>query len=434
MTMLAQAADCVPLPLAASEKRARAHTAAIVALAVLARLAVLWSVVRHYPSNWLYGRGIELGLLAQSLVKGHGLADPFGPATGPTALLAPGYPWLVAAVFRTFGTLTPAAALAIMLLQLAFSALTVWLMMRLAERLFSPRAADLAGIFWALSLPLIWMPTIFWETCLSALLLTGSVWLALAYDRRPGRAMAAGIGAYCALAGLVNPALLPAMLGICGVAVWRQRRRARLAWLVALVTLTVTFAPWPLRNARIFHAFIPLRTTVGYELWMGNRPGGDGYLDDSLFPIFDKQELRAYIDQGELGFMRAKQEAARTYIREHPGSFAWLTARRAVRFWTGTGSKSGSVVFALHATLTALLGFAGLLKLARARRCWMALVFLVPIVLFPLPYYITHAEFRYRLVIDPLMTLLAAYALSSWRAATPGETDPSGTGLERAES
>jgi hypothetical protein len=33
-------------------------------------------------------------------------------------------------------------------------------------------------------------------------------------------------------------------------------------------------------------------------------------------------------------------------------------------------------------------------------------------MIFPLPYYITHAEFRYRLVVDPLLTILAASALS----------------------
>ena len=31
---------------------------------------------------------------------------------------------------------------------------------------------------------------------------------------------------------------------------------------------------------------------------------------------------------------------------------------------------------------------------------------------FPLPYYITHAEFRYRLNLDPVMTVLAAFALT----------------------
>jgi len=29
---------------------------------------------------------------------------------------------------------------------------------------------------------------------------------------------------------------------------------------------------------------------------------------------------------------------------------------------------------------------------------------------FPLPYMMTHAEFRYRLVLDPVMTLCAGYA------------------------
>ncbi len=33
------------------------------------------------------------------------------------------------------------------------------------------------------------------------------------------------------------------------------------------------------------------------------------------------------------------------------------------------------------------------------------------LVSFRFPYYLTHAEFRYRLVIDPLMTMLAAYAV-----------------------
>jgi hypothetical protein len=41
----------------------------------------------------------------------------------------------------------------------------------------------------------------------------------------------------------------------------------------------------------------------------------------------------------------------------------------------------------------------------------------LPLLLFPLPYYITHAEIRYRLNIDPLMTILAAYAVTQLAAA-----------------
>jgi hypothetical protein len=53
--------------------------------------------------------------------------------------------------------------------------------------------------------------------------------------------------------------------------------------------------------------------------------------------------------------------------------------------------------------------------LCKAGRLRLALLFSLPLLFFPLPYYITHAEFRYRLVIDPLLTILGAYALAGPR-------------------
>jgi len=41
----------------------------------------------------------------------------------------------------------------------------------------------------------------------------------------------------------------------------------------------------------------------------------------------------------------------------------------------------------------------------------VAVLFGLPLLLFPIPYYITHAEFRYRLALDPILTILAAYAV-----------------------
>ena len=96
--------------------------------------------------------------------------------------------------------------------------------------------------------------------------------------------------------------------------------------------------------------------------------------------------------------------------------FLRLSAVRFFRFWTGTGNKDGSLIFTLHAVLTATLGFMGIWRLIKQRRVSLAILFLLPLVVFPLPYYITHAEFRYRLVIDPLLTILAAYAVCGSRA------------------
>ena len=393
-------------------QEARPHTAAILAVALVARLLILWFAVVRFPHNWLYSRGIELGTLAQSLLTGQGLSSPFGGSTGPTALLAPGYPALIALFFRIFGSFTFAAAIAVMVMQLLFSVMTVLIMMHVAHRLFGVRAANLAGAFWAVSLPLLWMPTIFWETCLSTLLLVSMIALAMRCERRPSPLLWVLMGAYCGLAVLVNPALLPALLAIAGWAAWQTRKTSRYSPMLSLLILFLVFVPWPIRNARVLHAFIPLRSTVGFELWVGNRAGATGFLDESQFPIFNKRELSDYISKGEVAYMRDKSVLAKNYIRAHPGEFLRLSTVRFIRFWAGTGSKDGSVIFAIHALLTTSFGLIGIWHLVRRRRFGLAILFILPLVLFPLPYYITHAEFRYRLVIDPLLTILAAYAIS----------------------
>ncbi len=89
-----------------------------------------------------------------------------------------------------------------------------------------------------------------------------------------------------------------------------------------------------------------------------------------------------------------------------------MTARRTARFWTGTGTKDGSPLFALHAVFTSLFGFAGIGLLLRARRYAPAMLLALPLALFPLPYLITHAEFRYRIVVDPILTVCSAYAVT----------------------
>jgi 4-amino-4-deoxy-L-arabinose transferase-like glycosyltransferase len=384
---------------------------AILAVALLLRLLVLWFVIARFPHNWLYSRGIELGTLAQSQVAGQGLSSPFGGSTGPTALLAPGYPAIIALFFRIFGSFTFTAAIAVMAMQLLFSLLTVFFIMQVARRSFGIRTANISGAFWAVSLPLIWMPTIFWETCLSALLLVSMMALALHCERSPSVPLWALMGAYSGLAGLVNPSLLPALLAVMAWAAWQTRKTL---WYlpVALLALSMVFAPWPIRNARVLHAFIPLRSTVGFELWVGNRAGASGFLEESQFPIFNRWEYDQYAAKGEVAYMRDKSALARAYIRSHPSAFLRLSAVRFFRFWTGTGNKDGSVFFTLHALLTTSLGFMGTWRLVREDRLRLGVLFLLPLMVFPLPYYITHAEFRYRLVVDPLLTILAAYSVS----------------------
>jgi hypothetical protein len=408
---------------AAPETRQRRTTWRVLAVALVVRMMVLYDTATRYPHDWLYNRGIEMGLLANSLVHGLGYSSPFGGTTGPTAFIAPGYPTLVAAIFLLFGSYTFASAIVIMALQVFVSVLTIGLMMHVARETLGTRVANIAGAFWALSIPLLYIPTIFWETSLSACAVVGMVALALRCRRTPTMAAWVLLGACSAVAGLINPALLPSLGAIVGWVAYETWGVSRTAPAVGVLTMLLVFSPWPIRNAVRFHAFIPTRTTVGFELWMGNRPGATGYLDESVFPMYNKQELANYISMGEMAYTREKSAEAWGYIRAQPGRFLGLSLRRFVRFWTGTGNQNGSPVYAVHAVLTTVLGFAGLAMLYRKRMRCIADLMALPLLLFPLPYYITHAEFRYRLNIDPLLTILAAYAVTQLAARVVARED-----------
>ncbi len=384
----------------------------MLALACSLRVLVLAGVLLRYPKDWFFQRGVEMGLLAHSLLAGLGLSSPFGGSTGPTAFIAPGYPLLTAGVFRLFGDGTRLSAAVLMTVQVVLGVITVWLLMHIAQSLFNQHAALIAGLLWSCSLPLLWIPTIFWDTSLSICLATGLLAFVLRVRDYVSPWMWLLLGGYCAITALINPALLPALATLLVWLAWRTRSTSGSHVLLAALSFGLVFAPWPLRNARIFHAFVPLRTTVGFELWMGNHEGASGYLEERLFPMYNREELADYRRLGEIAYTNHKSALAWKYIERYPSRFLRMTSIRFLRFWTGTGTEGGSLFFVLHASFTSAFGLAGLWLLWTRRSHALASLFAIPLLLFPLPYYCTHAEFRYRLVLDPLLTLLASYFLA----------------------
>ena len=409
---------------AAWERRRSRHTVAVVGLAFGLRLLVILFALQHFGAAWFFHRGTEVGFVAHALLQGDGFSSPFGPATGPTALIAPGYPVFVAGVFAVLGEFSTASAALLMGVNALADTATVWLVLYLARKLASERAALLAALIPACSVPLWWMPSIFWETSFSALLLLTAI--ALTVKLRSSNYfrwwwLGGGFFAFC---GLVNPALLPT-LGVLGLYAACVDRQTLWRPLTALAAFVLVFSPWPLRNALVFHAFVPMRTTVGFELWMGNRDGASGYLDESVLATFNRVELGRYRALGEVKYMAEKNSLAGRWILHHPVSFARLTTLRIIRFWFGMGTRAGSMAYAAHALLTTCLGLVGLYGLGRGREVRLVRCLAIALVCFPLPYYLTHAEFRYRLVLDPVLCVLGAGAfdrelLTGWARRLSG--------------
>ncbi len=96
-------------------------------LMVLAALAIrLVVMVFQYQARLDPGRdhwefGFETGRIARSIASGEGFGNPLFGNTGPTAWMAPVYPYLLAAVFKLFGIYSKTSALVILSLNSLFS-------------------------------------------------------------------------------------------------------------------------------------------------------------------------------------------------------------------------------------------------------------------------------------------------------------------------
>lgn len=393
-------------------------------LACFTRGLVLLLFLPKAPSVWLFDQASELRSLAQSILHGQGLSSPFGGNTGPSAFLAPGYPAIIALVFRLFGYATHNSAIAILCLQALFGVGTVLALMLAARIAFGDKVAKMTGIFWAISPPLLWLPTIFWETSLSIMLLTATLAAAFTCVHSPTIGRYVALGSIAGFSLLVNPSLVTILLILLIWVLYKNYQDftilnlnvLNLSSFLPLAVCFLIFIPWPIRNEVSMQAFIPFRSNMGYELWQGNRPESKGFFSPYLHPNINQAEFKRYAALGEVAYMKEKSQLAEAAIRDNPARFIQLTFKRFLCFWTGFNDQGLSIFIVTHITITSLLAIAGLISMAKRRHA-TTLLFVAALLVFPIPYYLTHPDPRFRLVIDPLTTLLAAYALASNKTA-----------------
>ena len=179
-------------------------------------------------------------------------------------------------------------------------------------------------------------------------------------------------------------------------------------------------APWIIRNYAVFHGFIPVRDGFGLELYLGNSGDSHHWANRAVHPNHSEAELAEYEKVGEIAYMARKSGQAVAFIRANPRWFAWMTLRRAIYMWTGFWSLDPAylkeepldppnIFMATSLTLLALLG----LRRAFSQKNKNAPRFAATFLCFPAVYYVSHPEAYYFRPLDPLIVILAMYALSS---------------------
>ena len=382
--------------MAEEERVTRSHWPAIVIIALLVRIVAAFVDFGFQPVPDFNSWAMENVAITLSLDSGQGYSSPFFVHSGPTAWIPPGYPFFLAAIIRALGTGVFAATFVIAL-QISLSLMTVWIVMYVARTQFGIRSGNLAGFIAAIAPSFFMAPLWLWDTSLSQLFLIG-IFAAMPFfsGRRWGFIAA---GATSAVAALFHPGLIPSLFAICIIFSWRVKRAP---W-TGLLVFVVAFSPWPVRNLHAMHSFIPFRSNFAHELWMGNHPGGDGEYDKRLDPMMNPELTAEFVSKGEVGYLRDRGAQAKAFIYSDPRNFLHLTVRRIVSFWIG--SQGSTAVLFLPAC-------AGLILLRKRRSLF--LLYLLPLILFPLPYYVTHTDLRYEYPIAPLLAILFAYAIDSF--------------------
>lgn len=371
--------------------------------------------------NSLADRGDAWGYnqIAMSLALGEGYRFLAGDGE-PTAWRPPLYPLFLSGIYRVAGHSLRAVRIA----QALISTITVLLIARWAGLLFGGwsacLAAGIASVYPAFYAFYFSCSSIGTET-LYVLLFTAALYTLYDYWIRPSWSLAVISGLFWGLGNLTRPLLLPFLLLLPLILIplrYPLRQVLRYCGIVWFVVGLVA-APWTIRNYRVFHAFIPLCTGGGPNLYGAYHPNNwDGIGANVWSEIFipEERQLRS------LGMSEAETEKyffrkGIGFIRDYPGHAARLFLRRILLYMdprttlNREGSRRQIVTWGyLFVLAGAAASFFLGLRHKKYRREILSLCLIFGYFL--LFHGFMGSSERYRFPTEPILIVLASFALS----------------------
>lgn len=383
-----------------------------------------------FPPGW----GGEMVSVANSIAMGNGFASPYIAQTGPTALMPPVYPYLLSILFRLFGPHSELAGIAALGLNVIFSAFVLLPLFAITKRLFNRQAAFAAVWVWAV-LPIggYTDALYIWNTSLFTLALT--TFLAFTLSLEKNEFSASHLALYALFAGFIM-VLEPISLIVVAVSwLWLAYQRFPAKTLAqVLVIASILPCSWMVRNYIVFHQFVFIRSGLGLELSVGVR--GDEFASSLLasLPNRNPNEFEKYRQMGELTYVQSRFDEALQWIKENPIEYSERIVERIVGYWTGYRVSQIYLFYGkfemIKRIFFSLPALGVILSLFVLKKKDILLIHSI-LLLYPVVYYVTHVELRYRLPLEPLLcclligAIVVIYERIKWRYADPFQTLPS---------
>jgi len=382
------------------------------------------------------GFGDFYDLIAKNLDQGNGYrADA---AMGNTMLREPGYPLLLAAVFKLWGYGIQQARVVCVLLAFGAALLLLRLTRKITGDTMTALVAALLfliypGIIVAEARAGVEIPCIF-TMMLFMLALHGAVEKSSLW-RYGAAGLLLGTAVMVRSEVLLFPVLLLVYL-LFAAKGWAERRRMVGAIALLAVGTAVVMFPWIIRNYKLVHSFVPTATVAGLAAQAGlytcenTSPSKPFGLTEGEAGLERKEIARqlgipfrgAYIQlfytpQDELAFYGALLNRVSTEYRSHPEVLAGCAAKNLFfNFWfNGKTPKSVLLNVLVQAPLLAL-ALAGVVVLWKRKLLRNAGIILLYILYIPAVHAPMVAEARYSMLILPfLATLAAVFLVWAWR-------------------
>jgi hypothetical protein len=254
-----------------------------------------------------------------------------------------------------------------------------------------------------------------WETGLAAFLLS---WLFLVTLRLETNDWTGWLklGGLWGVAALAAPSVLGFLPFSLLYPAWRLRRegtRTLVRFAAASALVFALTAPWLIRNFVVFHRPVFLRSNYWFEFSLGNLHGAQGQAWSGAHPASNPPYLQHYAEVGEVAFVAERKARAFTFVSQNKAEFLAITLKRIRGFWDGSelAYEPPDPFKPWMMAATSLLAVAGL-WLALRRHARFAWVFFAVLAMYPIPYYLTYTNPRYRHPIEPMMVVLTGYVLS----------------------
>jgi len=423
------------------------------------RIFIVALVLRLVPVILARGLGIGLDdmfqydMLARSIAAGNGFrwyaqedlnqlaafvdfdlssVNEYDPRLGiPTSFRAPFYPTFLAIVYFFSGTGFSrffAARLAqAIFLGAPLAPLTYWVAQRLFPlSSFTPasqedrrkkieRAARISAWIVACYPMLLVYPLGLGTENPFFILLLSSFFFLLSSIEKPNTFYFLLSGLFLGLTALTRSVILP-FAGLAVLWAWFVLKQKRGAALVALVFI-LTIAPWGIRNSLLHHKLTGIETSMGYNLYLGYHPQGNGSFifgpSLDLLTILDDAERDRVGTEKALQFIKAQPERFVPLAINRLGFFFGLEKRVLIYFYSN--NIIGYIPLPLLLTISAILllpfmiiSLSAALGLTYLR--WKPEHVLLCLLLagYTLPHVFILAEDRFHLALVPYIAILAA--------------------------